>query len=306
MAELKVVRWRKFGKDRLYVDTVEGVRVGWVDLLTGDHVLEVHEHRLAFEEALRHHGVERRSNNEADHPQADNREAETAAGVESLSGPKVESSAPPPAAAARPWSDLSWNRPGEAVREQALARQHESPIRTWINRRRKDSDERAWRIGAQGETMVAEQLAKLPRTWRFLHAVPVGRRGSDIDHVAIGPGGVYTINAKHHPDAKVDARGNIVFVNGAKTWYVRNARSEAERAARCLGEATGIAVPVTGLIVIVGARGGFTVKRQPPCGSVYVLARRALAEWLGRRGESLAEAQITALFDAGRRSTVWT
>ncbi len=34
MTELKVRRWRRYGKDRLYVHGADGVRVGWVDLPT--------------------------------------------------------------------------------------------------------------------------------------------------------------------------------------------------------------------------------------------------------------------------------
>ncbi|MDP9431276.1 MAG: NERD domain-containing protein [Actinomycetota bacterium] len=49
------------------------------------------------------------------------------------------------------------------------------------------TDERAWRIGADGEKAVAARLAELGDRWRVLHAVPVGERGSDIDHVVIGP-----------------------------------------------------------------------------------------------------------------------
>jgi hypothetical protein len=40
------------------------------------------------------------------------------------------------------------------------------------------------------------QKAALGR--HVLHAVPVGDRGSDIDHVVIGHGGVYTVNTKTH------------------------------------------------------------------------------------------------------------
>lgn len=32
MVELRVVRWTKYGHDRLYVSTTDGVRVGWLDL----------------------------------------------------------------------------------------------------------------------------------------------------------------------------------------------------------------------------------------------------------------------------------
>jgi hypothetical protein len=52
------------------------------------------------------------------------------------------------------------------------------------------TDERAWRIGAVGEEAVAKRLEGFGAGWRVLHSVPVGKRGSDIDHLVIGPGGV--------------------------------------------------------------------------------------------------------------------
>jgi hypothetical protein len=46
---------------------------------------------------------------------------------------------------------------------------------------------RSWYLGAIGEIVVAEKLARLGPTWRVVNAVPVGAGGSDIDHVGIGP-----------------------------------------------------------------------------------------------------------------------
>ena len=52
--------------------------------------------------------------------------------------------------------------------------------------------------GARGERTVGRQLSKWAARygWYVLHAVPVGRRGADIDHVVIGPFGVITVNTK--------------------------------------------------------------------------------------------------------------
>jgi len=57
---------------------------------------------------------------------------------------------------------------------------------------------RSWYRGAIGEIEVAEVLSKLGPEWTVLHAVPVGSGSSDIDHVVIGPAGVFTINTKNH------------------------------------------------------------------------------------------------------------
>ena len=204
------------------------------------------------------------------------------------------------------WEDLAGRRPGAAAREQALAHRQAAPVRTVLRRVLGiHSDERAWRIGADGEEKVAAQLDKLvskdPR-WRVLHAVPVGDRGSDIDHVVIGPGGVFTLNAKHHPRAKVWVGGNTVLVDGARVPYVRNSRHEAKRAARLLSAACGTDVAVTGLVVVVGAE-ALTVKAQPD--DVRVLARREVRGWLAGRLQALDEPGVDAVHAAARRAGTW-
>ena len=99
------------------------------------------------------------------------------------------------------------------AREQAIALKHAAPVRTLpVSVLKVHTDERAWRIGAEGAEKVAARLAKFvkkdPR-WRSLHAIPVGENGSDIDHLVIGPGGTFTLNSKHHP------RGSCVLVEKA-------------------------------------------------------------------------------------------
>ena len=125
---------------------------------------------------------------------------------------------PGPQPAARPWIDLATNPAGAEAREQAVAARDAAPVKTLLARvRGKNTAERAWRIGADGEEKVAARLAKVARKdprWRFLHAIPVGDRGSDIDHLVIGPGGIFTVNAKHHPGAKIWVGGDTFMVNG--------------------------------------------------------------------------------------------
>src|SRR5215216_7452739 len=52
MGDVQVARWRRYGKDRLYVNDDAGARVGWVDLLTGTHQLERAELGDAFRAAV--------------------------------------------------------------------------------------------------------------------------------------------------------------------------------------------------------------------------------------------------------------
>lgn len=167
------------------------------------------------------------------------------------------------------------------------------------------TEERAWRIGAAGERLVGEQLGKLtardPR-WTVLHAVEVGTRGSDIDHVVIGPGGVFTLNTKHHPGARIWVGGNTFMVDGSRVPYVRNSRHEAARAGRLLALATGVDVTVRPVIVPVRAQ-DVVVKEQPA--DVAVVPRGELRRWLRRQPTVLDDATVAVVAAAAGRSATW-
>ena len=291
-----VVRWRRFGHDRLYVTAAAGTKVGYLDLRTGTAHPEAEEHAAALEAAVERWRAEQ-----------DTRPVTVVA--EPV--PTVEPAAPveeaaSPLAAARPWIDLAGNRAGAEAREQALARQARAPIRTLLARALDvRTDERAWRIGAAGEEKVASQLARAARKdprWRFLHAIPVGNRGSDIDHLIIGPGGVFTVNAKHRPGAKIWVGGDTFMVNGTRQPYIRNSRHEAARASKLLTAATGFPVRVEGLVVTVNAD-DVTIKSVPA--DVHVVPSMQVARWLLRHGDILSAGMLDDIFGVARRSTTW-
>ncbi|GAB3441271.1 NERD domain-containing protein [Phycicoccus ginsengisoli] len=344
--DLVVNRWRRYGKDRLYVETPDGSKVGFWDLVTETGHPESPDSESSLLAAvaswkstagLAAAGPAATAPVEADQaasaPQGGDEErngaGEPAAPVTALveSGDHAadlllglpddatsthpaevvdasgSGSVPEPA---RPWVDLATNSPGAEARERAQAARDSAPVKTVLARvLGVHTNERAWRIGADGEEKVAAQLAKVAKKdprWRFLHAVPVGNRGSDIDHIIIGPGGVFTANAKHHPGAKIWVGGNTFMVNGAKQPYVRNARHEAQRAAKVLTEACGFPVHVEGLIVTVNAS-DVVVKTQPE--GVSVTPRMQVARWLLRHGDILTPEAIDAVYDVARRSTTW-
>lgn len=72
-----------------------------------------------------------------------------------------------------------------------------------VARRRREKAERlnrmadAYERGAQGEEATAQVLKALPRDWVVMHDVRwPGRRFANIDHVVIGPAGVFVIDSK--------------------------------------------------------------------------------------------------------------
>jgi len=311
--DLTVRRWKRYGKDRLYVTGVDGRPVGWWDLLATQGHPESADLASALDGAVSA-WLARDGQTAAFAMAQDVAEpAQTAqvSGVDSLPSAGTEADvelipAPAPRSSVEHPVDLSSNRAGAMAREQALALKQAAPVRTFLARALGvRNDERAWRIGADGEEKVAAQLEKLLRKdprWRILHAVPVGERGSDIDHVVIGPGGVFTINAKHHPGAKIWVAGDTFILNGQRQPYIRNSRHEAKRAARLLSASCGFPVEVAGIVVPVRAD-DVTVKQAPD--DVFVVPRVRVARWLRKRPEILRADAIEAIFASARHSTTW-
>jgi hypothetical protein len=297
MGDLQVVHWRKYGKDRLYVNDPAGQRVGWVDLLTGQVTIEKPEQTDAFRAAVAAH------------------HAGAATGV----ADSADTPSPPcpavPLPRSRPepaWVDLAGNRPGQGVRQLAeaelAAMRERSRVGTFLARSfDMKTDERAWRVGAGGEETVGGRLEKLAKHgWHVLHAVPVGDRGSDIDHVVIGPGGVFTVNTKTHPDGRVWVGRNSVRVNGHAVPYLRNSRFEAQRAERLLSAAVGYPVPVRAALVFLTGTliPNVTIKTAPD--DVVILDRTDIPGAFKHSSRKLAAEQVARIYDQARRSTTWT
>jgi hypothetical protein len=205
--DVSVRRWRRYGRDRLYVTDPGGRTLGWHDPATGATHVAVAD--AAPEVAAAVSGWQAASG---------------------TGGARVAEPEPrPDPVPAPPRRDLVENQPGELARARAVSLGRAAPVRTFAERLLGlRTDERAWRIGAAGEVRVAgdlEQLRRHDARWRVLHAVPVGDRGSDIDHVVFGPGGVFTLNAKNHPGATVWLGGDTLMVNGDRRLYVRNSAS---------------------------------------------------------------------------------
>ncbi len=156
--------------------------------------------------------------------------------------------------------------PGQAVLEELMAVQSRVPRRSWLQRVFGASplspESMPWYKGALGEIAVGRILEGLGPEWLVLHAVPVGTGSSDIDHVLVGPAGVFTLNTKNHSGQPAWGAGRALLVAGKRTHHIRSAAYEAARAAKLLGSAVGFPVEVTGVVVIVQPK-SLTIKARP-------------------------------------------
>ncbi|MDL5351278.1 nuclease-related domain-containing protein [Microbacterium sp. zg-YB36] len=212
-----------------------------------------------------------------------------------------------PTPPAREASDaLRLRPPGSAVIAEMLREHAATPPRTGVARFFGASplgvEARPWYMGALGELEIARVLDQVGPEWHAIHAVPVGTKGSDIDHVVIGPGGVFTINSKNHDGGKVWVAGKALLVNGQRTKHLRNAEHEADRAAKLLTLAVGAPVSVTPIVAVVGAK-DITVRERPD--RVIILRASQLARWLRRRPQTLDASQVAQLVDRASDLATW-
>lgn len=202
--------------------------------------------------------------------------------------------------------ELKLRAPASAVITETLRAQATAPVRSaparLFGRSPLTDDSRSWYRGALGELDVARELDRLGDDWCVIHAVPVGVRGSDIDHLVIGPGGVFTINAKFHEGKKLWVGSRRLLVNGQRTDHLRNAAYESKRVAKALSQATGRAVTATSLIAVVAAQ-KITVRERRS--DVVVLSSTQLPRWLRRRPAVLSPEEAADLSSVALNLATW-
>jgi Nuclease-related domain len=146
--------------------------------------------------------------------------------------------------------------------------------------------------GVLGEFAVGRMLSRLDSRWFVMHAVPVGRRGADIDHLVVGPAGVFTVNTKNHSGQKVWVAGQNLRVAGVPCNHIRNSEFEAGRAVKLLSKAVGRPVSVRPVIAVLNPQ-QLDIK-SPPTG-VDVLRAQGLVRWLRKRPTVLGAEEVARI-----------
>jgi hypothetical protein len=166
----------------------------------------------------------------------------------------------------------------------------------WVLRFRPSPDAVAWRRGAAGERRTARLLSQLERQgWAVLHDLTVPGSRANIDHLVIGPGGVFMIDSKQY-------RGRLQLDGSGQLWHgryplapaLRTVSFEADQAARALPDPGVAVVPI---IAVHGA--------QVPWGKVVtqgvpVVSARRLPSMLRQLPAILGPERVAWLADRAR------
>lgn len=203
-------------------------------------------------------------------------------------------------------ASLGDNLPGQTAMAELLRQHDGKPPRSLLGRIFGSSpltdDTRVLYNVALGEIEVADALGALASGWVVLHSLPVSSGGSDIDHLVIGPGGVFIIATLNHSKQTVWASQRTLMVGGIRYPDIRNMEYEMGRVERLLSTAANRAVEVSAVLAVVAPK-SLTVRQKHR--DVEVLAASTLADWLTMRRRVLSPDDVLEIAEAAERSTTW-
>ncbi|MFC4049172.1 nuclease-related domain-containing protein [Actinomadura syzygii] len=177
-----------------------------------------------------------------------------------------------------------------------------------VRRSRTDSTVTAWQKSSAAERRTEKQLKSLQRNgYLVLHAraVPRDDEGvSDgrIDHLVIGPSGVYAIDSeKWDKRLPVRTMSHLKLFHGPfnKKDRLDEARWEAQMASNILGEEVGFDVPVQPSVAIYGPSIPWKVMRVR---DVDVYAGNRARAYLRRRPKILTDGDVQRIFQAAEQA----
>ncbi|WNG28617.1 NERD domain-containing protein [Cystobacter fuscus] len=184
-------------------------------------------------------------------------------------------------------------RPGQSAREQQRFLVNRDPINAAITRFfGVPSAEQAWGQGAAGEERVGGLLNQFRQFgWTVIHDLKLGSNGANVDHLVIGPPGVFVIDAKN-VSGNVWVAGSNIWVDGFSKNYVEEVEEQAMRVRKRFLAATGWAsLWVQGVLVFVASTP--TVKEQPS--HVAVVTDDAIVSVLQRWPAKYDQAEVEEL-----------
>lgn len=163
---------------------------------------------------------------------------------------------------------------------------------------------RSYRLGAQGEQAVGEELNRLvAKGCHVFHDVPAD--DFNIDHVVVGPAGVFAVETKARrkptrgkgkEDATVIFDGErLVFPDWKESRCLKQARNQARWLSEWLASPTGERVPVMPVLALPG----WLVERRAPPKGLHVMNSReeGLASLFTKGDRPISEATVERIVD---------
>lgn len=161
------------------------------------------------------------------------------------------------------------------------------------------------RAGAAGESVLPQLLRPLPDSYTLLNGVPVPGSRADIDHVLVGPPGIWAIEAKNHVgmvQCSGDAWGYARRGPGGtlREGHIGNPSQQAHRAATALSNylyRRGVTAPVQPAVVFTHPHVELNLE-QP---TIPVLRAAEVQAWIAEQPARLSPTETTQAVETMRR-----
>ncbi len=161
-----------------------------------------------------------------------------------------------------------------------------------------------WYQGALGEIKVGRMLSALGPEWFVRHCVPIGARTKDVDHLVIGPGGVFVINTKHHAGANIWVVDHALGINKSALRHLQDGRRDGADVAKRLSAKAEFPVSVRPVVALVDPQ-SVNDKRSPHNRPVVVLDALKLVAWLKAQPQNLSDTKLSLLKLAAEEPKTW-
>jgi Nuclease-related domain len=166
----------------------------------------------------------------------------------------------------------------------------------WGLRFRPSPDAVAWRRGAAGERRTARLLGPLERHgWAVLHDLAVPHSQANIDHLVIGPGGVFVIDSKQY-------RGRLQLDPSGRLWHGRYPLAPTLKAVSFEADQAAVVLPDPGVVVvpIMAVHGTQVPRGKVVMNGVPVVAAGRLPSMLRALPAVLGPERVAAVADQAR------
>jgi Nuclease-related domain len=153
-----------------------------------------------------------------------------------------------------------------------------------------------------GEIEVGTILDSLGAEWIVLHALPKDIGSSEINHLVIGPGGVFAVATKNHSGLDVWASERTFMAEGIKYPYIRNLEYEIGAAEQMLSTAAGRPIEISGILAVVTPK---SLEVPDQHRDVAIVPASDLIRWLGSRPRIFSKNEINTISAAASLASTW-
>lgn len=153
---------------------------------------------------------------------------------------------------------------------------------------------------ALGELIVGDILENLGQRWDVLHDLPLG--DGVLDHLVIGPAGVFAVQVANHGEVDVIVDGDSISVGSNSSDDLATVATSARLVESILTAVAGVSVPVRGLVVVVEPK-RLTVKAEPSVAAV--VSSRDLSRALDKAPVTLTGDDVARISDIADLVSTW-